>query len=614
MWELDIGASVVAGEAVYFRVWAPRAKTVCVRLSSHTHGGEVPLHRDKKGYFEGEAGSVSAGEQYFYVLDDEIVRPDPASRYQPEGVHGPSRIVDPRGFSWADEDWKGIPLKEFIMYELHVGTFTREGTFEAIVEHLNYLTDLGVTAVEMMPVAQFPGSRNWGYDGVYPFAPQNTYGGPEGLKRLINACHRKGLAVVLDVVYNHLGPEGNYLSSFGPYFTDRYKTPWGEAINFDGPYSDQVRHYFISNALYWITEYHVDALRIDAIHGIFDFGARHFLEELAHAVHSLAVALRHPIYVIAESDLNDVRVINPTAIGGYGLDGQWNDDFQHALHALITGETNGYYQDFGGLAHVAKAMSEGFVYSGQYSSYRKRRHGNSSKERPAHQFVIFFQNHDQAGNRPDRVSRILSLEQMKLAASVVLLSPCIPLLFMGEEYAEKAPFYYFVSHSDQTLVEAVRNGRREDFGKFGWASEVPDPQAESTFLTSKIDLCGYRSDEQVHLSDFYRALLHMRKETPVLADPVGEQMEIRDYEDKRVLFVRRWFSGENLSCLYNFNVETIRVTVTLPEGKWVKAVDSSSGKWGGPGELAPLRIVSGGIEDQINLNPYSVVLYRTSEC
>jgi maltooligosyltrehalose trehalohydrolase len=612
MWELDIGASVVERGVVRFRVWAPFRKSVSVRVASQDNDKEIMLHRDQWGYFEGQAEGVREGECYLYLLDDDLARPDPASRFQPEGVHGPSQIVDPLGFCWEDQGWKGVPLKELIIYELHVGTFTQEGTFESIIGHLGYLSDLGITAIELMPVSQFPGNRNWGYDGVYPFAPQNAYGSPQALKRLVNACHKEGIGVVLDVVYNHLGPEGNYLGSFAPYFTDMYKTPWGQAINFDGPHSDEVRHYFISNALYWITEYHVDALRIDAIHGIFDFSARHFLEELAHAVHSLGGVLERQTYVIAESDLNDVRVISPKEIGGYGLDAQWNDDFHHALHTLMTGETNAYYQDFGKLAHMAKAFSQGFVYAGQYSPYRRRRHGSSSKDRPSHQFIVFSQNHDQAGNRLGRLTQTQSLEQLKLAAGVVLLSPCIPLLFMGEEYAERAPFHYFVSHSDDALVEAVRKGRLADFARFGWPAEAPDPQAEPTFLDSKIDVHMPPEGEQKDLYNFYRALIKLRKENPVLANPSREQMELKEFENEKALFVRRWSSEESLLYLYNFSGTSVSVPLMLPEGRWVRVLESSSKEWGGHGQHAPVSLDSNGTRVSISLEPYSLVLYRTT--
>ena len=434
-----------------------------------------------------------------------------------------------------------MPLAEYIIYELHVGTFSPQGTFDGAISGLDYLCELGITAVELMPVAQFPGERNWGYDGTYPFAPQNSYGGPDGLKRLVDACHCRGLAVVLDVVYNHLGPEGNYLHSFGPYFTDRYRTPWGEAVNFDGPDSDPVRHYFIANALYWLTEYHIDALRLDAVHGIYDFSARHFLRELAETVHRQGEALGRQVHVIAESDLNDVRLINPPESGGYGLDAQWNDDFHHALWALLTGERAGYYGDFGRFSDLVKAFREGFVYSGGYSAYRRRRHGSSSAEVPASRLVVFSQNHDQVGNRlrGERSGEQLTLQQLKLAAATVLLSPYLPLLFMGEEYGESAPFPYFVSHGDAELVEAVRRGRLAEFAGFAHQGSPPDPQAEATFLSAKVDQQQRRRGDQRVLFDFYRDLIRLRRAWAPLFRPGRKNMRIVACEEERTLAVSR---------------------------------------------------------------------------
>ena len=446
------------------------------------------MARRRRGYHEVLVDGVEPGTLYRYRLDGTLERPDPASRCQPEDVHGPSQVVDSH-FDWDDSAWCGIPLREYILYELHVGTFTPEGTFEAIIPYLPELKALGITAIELMPIAQFPGQRNWGYDGVYPFAVQHSYGGPDGLKRLVQACHRHGLAVVLDVVYNHLGPDGNYLGDYGPYFTERYKTPWGGALNFDGPYSDEVRRFFIDNALFWVTEFRIDALRLDAVHAILDHSAQPFLQELGLALQARAEHMNRRIYAIAESALNDTRIIRSRELGGYGLDAQWNDDFHHALRVLLTDDRGGYYQDFGELGHLAKAFREGFVYAGDYSAYRRRRHGHSSRHMPAQQFVVFAQNHDQVGNRMfgERLSQLVSLEALKLAASAVLLSPFIPLLFMGEEYGEVAPFQYFISHLDPQLVDAVRRGRREEFAAFAWQGEPPDPQDIATFQRAKLD-------------------------------------------------------------------------------------------------------------------------------
>lgn len=598
-WRLDLGARPGGDGATRFRVWAPRAREVAVILpesGSRAH----PLVAEGDGYFAGTVPGVGPGDRYLYRLDGGEERPDPASRHQPDGVHAPSAVVDPDRFPWRDGEWSGLPLEEYVIYELHVGTFTQEGTFAAAIDRLPYLLELGVTAVELMPVAQFPGERNWGYDGVYPFAPQESYGGPDGLKLLVDACHRAGLAVILDVVYNHLGPEGNYLGRFGPYFTDRYRTPWGDAVNFDGPQSDPVRHYFVANALYWITEYHVDALRLDAVHGIFDFGARHILAELAAAVHREGKRLGRKVAVIAESDLNDARLIAPPELGGYGLDAQWNDDFHHALRTLLTGEQTGYYADFGTFPHLIKAFREGFVYSGEYSRYRRRSHGNSSANRSPRQLVVFAQNHDQVGNRMrgERLGADVTNEQLKLAAGAVLLSPYLPLIFMGEEYGEPAPFPYFVSHGDPELIEAVRRGRREEFTSFAWQGEVPDPQAEETFRSARIDPELRRDGEHGRIFALYRELIRLRREFPPLArlDRGGVEVSCRDRE--KLLAVRRTAGGEEVVCLFNFGGE--RREWPLPAGTWRDLISSAAPRFGGEGEEGPPGTVP----------PFGFVVYR----
>lgn len=607
---MTLGAVYSSGTCT-FTVWAPFLNRVELKIVTPAQK-VYPMEKDGNGYWRAELNNIFPGTRYFYRLNEEQDRADPASCFQPDGVHGPSVVIDHSSFKWTDTGWKGVPLKDFILYELHTGTFTGEGTFGAVIPHLEYLKDLGITAVEVMPVAQFPGSRNWGYDGVYPYAVQNSYGGPDGLKAMVNACHETGLAVILDVVYNHLGPEGNYLWSYGEYFTSRYKTPWGDAVNFDGPYSDDVRKYFIDNALHWITEYHIDALRIDAIHGIYDFSARHFLQELSDEVRSYAKTLGRNIYVTVESDLNDVRTINPAVQGGYGLDAQWNDDFHHCLHTLLTGEDSGYYADFGSLRHLEKAFREGFVYSGEYSIYRKRKHGNSSKDRPPHQFIVFSQNHDQVGNRAmgDRLGRTLSLEKLKLAAGVVLLSPCIPLLFMGEEYGETAPFQYFTSHSDEQLIEAVRKGRREEFKSFGWKEKLPAPQDEQTFVNSKIDISLHNKGRHNILFRFYCKLIRLRKEVPALSCMSKGNMDVRGFEKERVLFVRRWYEGDEVFCLYNFNKDDVSIRLTLPEGVWTKTLDSAATEWCGKGSLSVSDIASDGTEMLSTTIKDSVVLYR----
>jgi maltooligosyltrehalose trehalohydrolase len=576
---------------------------------------QSPLLSDRDGeeygYFSGLVAGMKAGDRYTFLLDGTLERPDPASRCQPQGVHGPSQVLDPSAHLWQDAGWQGMELSEFIIYELHVATFSPAGTFSGAEQQLDYLCELGITAVELMPVAQFPGERNWGYDGVYPFAIQTSYGGADGLKSLVDACHRRGLAVILDVVYNHLGPEGNYLHAFGPYFTDRYQTPWGEAVNFDGPSSDGVRDYFIANALYWIEEYHIDALRLDAVHGIFDFSARHLLEELAEAVHRLGATLSRKVYVIAESDLNDSRLIRPRSQGGYALDAQWHDDFHHALHTLLTEERQGYYQDFGKFEHLHRAFSEGFVYNGGFSPFRQRRHGNDASDIDPLRFVVFSQNHDQVGNRQegDRLTRHLDLERLKLVAGAVLLSPFLPLLFMGEEYGEIAPFHYFVSHGDPALIEAVRRGRQEEFPSFGGEGEVADPQAEETFLASRLNLGLRHQERHATLFAFYRRLIALRKETPCLRVVSRQAFTVTQAGEEPVLLLVRESRGHCSLCILNFGTASVAVGLPAPDG-WELLLDSSSSEWGGPGLLPPGETGRTG-GPSFRVNPMSVAVLLT---
>jgi maltooligosyltrehalose trehalohydrolase len=476
-------------------------------------------------------------------------------------------------------------LPHYILYELHVGTFTSQGTFEAIIPHLAWLKELGITAIELMPVAQFPGERNWGYDGVAPFAVQDSYGGQLGLKKLVNACHQAGIAVVLDVVYNHLGAEGNYLSDYGPYFTDRYQTPWGSAVNFDGPGSDQVRRYFIENAVYFLRDFHIDALRLDAIHAMLDFSAITFLEELAAVVDREAVHLNRRVHLIAESDLNDARVVRSRENHGVGLDAQWSDDFHHALHVLLTGETQGYYGDFVDesgvqpLQFLVKALTEGYVYSGQFAPMRGRRHGNPSREIPAHRFVICMQNHDQVGNRMhgERISALTSWPRVKLGAALLLLSPYVPLLFMGEEYGETAPFLYFTSHTDTTLVELVREGRKREFAAFMALGEPADPYAEETFQRSKLNHALAQEGEHRQLRELYRTLIHLRKTLPALELLSKEQCAVHAFEEEQVLMLHRWYGTDHAVALFNFGKDRCRLQLPMPAGAWQKLTDSSLG-------------------------------------
>ncbi|MEX0803842.1 MAG: malto-oligosyltrehalose trehalohydrolase [Candidatus Binatia bacterium] len=578
-----IGAEYLGDNRCSFLVWAKNAATMDVHIVGEAER-IVPLQNAGDGYFRAEVENVRPGTLYFYRFDQSTERPDPASKFQPRGVHGPSQVVD-RSFAWTDSHWFGLPLQRYIVYELHVGTYTAEGAFEAIIPHLTQLKELGVTALELMPVAQFPGDRNWGYDGAYPFAVQNSYGGPAGLKRLVDACHQQGLAIVLDVVYNHLGPEGNYFTEFGPYFTARYKTPWGPALNFDGPGSDPVRRFFIDNALYWISEFHLDALRLDATDQILDHSPTHFLAELSAEVDELRKVLNRQIFLFPESAANDVRVIKSRELGGYNLDAQWNDEFHHALRAVLTEERTGYYRDFGEFRQLVKAYTEGYVYSGEYSKHRGRRHGSSTRDIPAERFIVFSQNHDQVGNRVlgKRLTQLVSFEKLKLAAGAVLLSPFIPLLFMGEEYGEEAPFQYFISHSDPELIEAVRKGRRQEFAAFEWNIEPPDPQDEATFRRAKLNHLLSQGGHHRTLREFYRELIRLRKALAPLARLSKAHCEITAYEKQRVMLMRRWNRGQTNLILYNFSDAEVSLAPALPAGRWRKIFDSAAAQWQGPG-------------------------------
>jgi maltooligosyltrehalose trehalohydrolase len=519
-------------------VWAPRAATVDLVAE-----GERRRMRPvgPGGWHEADA-ELAAGVDYAFSLDAGEALPDPRSPWQPRGVLGPSRSVDHAAFAWSDDAWRGIHLPSSILYELHVGSFSPEGRFDGVVERLDHLIDLGVDAVELMPVNQFPGMHGWGYDGVDLFAVHEPYGGPDGLKRLVDACHARGLGVILDVVYNHLGPSGNVLHRFGPYFTDRYATPWGPAVNLDGPGSDEVRAFFCDNAAMWLRDYHIDALRIDAVHALLDTSACHLLEQLSERIEDLAASLGRPLWLIAESDLNDPRLVRRREVGGYGLDAQWSDDFHHALHALLTGERDGYYVDFGSLADLAAALTRAFVYDGRPSVHRGRRHGRSARGLSGHRFLGYLQNHDQVGNRAagERISQLVSPGLAKVGAALVLTAPFVPLLFAGEEWAASSPFQYFSDHDDAALGRAVSEGRRSEFEAFGWDPEsVPDPQDPATFERSRLDWSERDLPRHREMLDWYRSLVALRRATPDLRDGRLERVRTRFDETARTLVVQR---------------------------------------------------------------------------
>jgi maltooligosyltrehalose trehalohydrolase len=502
-----------------FSVWAPGHKQVSVKVGESLHAMSGP---DAHGWWRTAVEDAGPGSDYGFVVDeDAAVYPDPRSAWQPDGVHGLSRVYDQKSFVWHDERWQAAPLAGAVIYEMHVGTFTPEGTFDAALERLDYLFDLGVTHVELMPVAAFAGDRGWGYDGVALFAVQECYGGPDGLKRFVDACHSRGLAVLLDVVYNHFGPVGNYTGKFGPYVTDRHRTPWGDAVNFEAGGSDQVRRFFCDNALMWMREFHIDGLRLDAVHEFVDRSAVHFMEQMSAEVETLAATLGRRLALIAESDLNDPRVVTPREAGGYGMDAQWSDDFHHALFAVLHKEELGYYVDFGSLEKLAKSLTSVFVNDGGYSMYRDRRHGRPVEGLSAHRFLGFIQNHDQVGNRAtgDRVEQVAGMERAKIAAALVLTAPFIPMLFQGEEFAASTPFLYFADHEDPEMARAVSAGRKREFAAFGFnESEIPDPEARETFDRSRLNWAELHEARHEEILDWYRRLIHLRRGSMALND------------------------------------------------------------------------------------------------
>ena len=607
---MEIGASYSLDGRCKFAVWAPLCQNVCLHLLDGNETRPFEMQRQARSYWTAIVESVSPNSKYLYQLDEsKTLRPDPASQLQTQGVHGPSQIVNHHAFRWTNASWSGIPLENFVIYELHVGTFTPEGTFDAIVPRLQSLKELGITAIELMPVGQFPGDRNWGYDGTYPFSVHTAYGGPNGLKHLVDACHQQGLAVVLDVVYNHFGPEGNYSGCYGPYLTDRYRTPWGTAVNFDGPNSDGVRNFFIQNALFWLREYRIDALRLDAVHAIYDFSAKHFLAELAEAVEYFKHKHNRQVHLIAESDLNDVRIIRPSTTGGYGIDAQWSDDFHHSLHSLLTGEKQGYYDDFGQLSDLEEAWRASFVYDWKYSNHRQHYHGSDASKHPPYQFVVCAQNHDQVGNRMlgERLSQLVPFEAIKVSAAATLLSPYIPLLFMGEEYGETAPFLYFVSHIDPELVEAVRRGRKAEFAHWPNSDEMPDPQSIHTFEQSKLNWKLQSHGQHAVLRQFYRELLGLRQTVPAIRQLDRTCQKVSSIESKGILLFQQWHANSQVLGAMNFSEDKTTLSPMLAEGRWVKRLDSADKKWKGPGDIA-LNIIEQ--NQTLEIQGMSAILYE----
>jgi maltooligosyltrehalose trehalohydrolase len=566
------GAVARPDGSAHWHLWAPRAKQVELVFIDGDSRRAVAMQSEERGYFQHLEANISDGQRYAYRLDGGPERPDPCSRWQPESVHGPSAVVRPERFRWSKPDWRGVERSDLVLYELHVGTFTPEGTFEAIIPRLPELRDLGVTALEIMPVAQFPGSRNWGYDGVLPYAAQNSYGGPHGLQKLVDACHAARLAIFLDVVYNHVGPEGNYLAEFAPYFADRYKTPWGLAVNYDGPGSDAVRDFVLDNVRMWLQDFQFDGLRLDAVHAIFDLGARHILRDVQEVAEEVAHHSGRLVHIIAESDLNDPRLLHARERGGHALGAQWSDDFHHAVHAYLTGERRGYYQDYGSAKQIARVLENPFLFAWDYSPSRDRKHGASPEGLAGDRFVVCLQNHDQVGNRArgDRLSSLLhDPAKLRLASSLLLLSPYLPLLFMGEEYGEENPFPFFCSFGDEQLIEAVRQGRKQEFAELVGQGSVPDPQAEATFASARLSWSWPHGTPRAGLRRLYHDLLAARRDWPALHDFERRTARLLpDAENGPLLELRRGADGspEQVRILFNLSADAQSLPADLHQG------------------------------------------------
>lgn len=605
---LPVGTFYQEGGHCECRVWAPLKEKVEMVIHRGNDTQYVNMQKDKRGYWSTELEKIFPGTRYRFRLDGGKEYADPASVSQPEGVHGPSEITD-RQFHWTDDAWKGLRMDELILYELHTGTFTPEGTFAGIAGKLDYLKELGITAIEIMPVGQFPGIRNWGYDGAFPFAVQSSYGGMQGLKELVNEAHNKGIAVILDVVYNHTGPEGSVLNEYGPYFTGKYKTPWGPAGNFDDTWSFGMRQFCLQNAEMWLDEFHIDGLRVDAVHAIFDTTARHFAAAMKEMARSVEERTGCKKLLIAELDLNHPVYINPVEKGGYGWDGQWIDEFHHAIHAVMTGETNGYYSDFGEMEHIERAFRDTYVYTGQYSPHRKKEFG-VPVQNDYDQFVVFTQNHDQVGNRllGDRLTTQLSFEGLKLAAASVLLSPYVPLLFMGEEYGEKRPFWFFCNHSQPELVEMINKSRKEEFSYFGWEGELPDPFSDDTFHNCILCNTTDRDPQAAILFRLYRYLIALRKTHPVLLNRKRDSMTVFAVQDVSVLSFERKNGAESLLVILNFSNDERHFAAPQFTGK--KILDTSSQEWGGTAETKATTLHPA---ETITIGPFTALVFEKND-
>lgn len=601
---MHIGADYQDGTC-RFVVWAPNLNRLTLILSALDQ--HISMDKAGAGYWTHTIEGFEPGTVYMYELDGKAVRPDPASHFQPDGVFGPSQVIDHDSFRWGDRDWHGLDLKDLVFYELHVGTFTREGTLKAVSGRLKELQELGVTAVELMPLTQFSGSRNWGYDGVFPFALYNGYGRPDDLKALVDECHRLGLALFVDFVYNHLGPEGNRLNDYGPYFPTSSIGLWGANANLDGPENEGVRNYFLENTVHWLNHYHIDGIRLDSVLSMHDSSPRHFLLDLNEKVQTFREAAGRRVHLIAESGFNVPLVLGPAERGGCKFDAQWLDDFQHALFALITGEREGYYVNYGGINDLIEALTEAYVYVGEPQQFKRRPPEESYTWIPTSKLVVFVQNHDQIGNRlvGDRLTAISGFEAAKLAAGVVILSPYLPLLFMGEEYGETAPFQFFTDYQNRDLIEAVRVGRRKEFESFHWSGEMPDPQSPETFERSKLRWEQRYSGQGQKIALYYRALLELRRRHPIFGADTDRHIKHATNEGN-VLFIHKQQGEVDVGVVANFSRDPARYSFHFEEGTYVKGLDSADPAYAGPGPTLPTLAVKG---DEHQIGGFNLAVY-----
>jgi maltooligosyltrehalose trehalohydrolase len=588
---LHVGADYSDGTC-RFSVWAPNHNHVTVSLTAENQ--HFPMDKFVAGYWTHTAEGFEPGTAYMFELDGKETKPDPASHYQPDGVFGPSQVIDHDTFRWKDRGWRGLDIKDLVFYEVHVGTFTPEGTFKAASERIKELQEFGINAIELMPITQFSGKRNWGYDGVFPFAVQNSYGAPDALKALVNECHTRGVALFLDFVYNHLGPEGNCLNDYAPYFPNSNMGRWGANVNLDGPLNDGVRNYFIENTLHWLNHYHIDGIRLDAVLSMQDSSSRHFLTELKESVRSFGENSGRKVHLIAESGYNVPAVLQTTEKGGYGFDAQWLDDFQHAVFALITGEREGYYRDYGSIQDLTETLTEGYVYVGNEHDYKRRSPNESYSWIPADKLIVFAQNHDQVGNRllGDRVTSISGFEAAKLAAGIVLLSPYVPLLFMGEEYGETAPFLFFADYQSKELTEAVRVGRGKEFAHFHWKGHVPDPKSIDTFERSKLDWQQRYAGRGQKIAAYYRTLIELRKNHLIFQAGVNRQIK-HVTNQENILFIHKQNGEAEVGIVANLSKEAASYSFHFEDGVYVKILDSADFAWDGPGPTLPTLAIKG---------------------